>query len=57
MTAKAGDEEPKLRRMTAAELALEVDGYPECLRDRVIAVVVSADGRSARVTLAPKEAT
>lgn len=46
-----------MQRMTAAELALEVDGYPECLRDRVIAVAVSADGRSARITLAPKEAT
>lgn len=51
------DDGPKLHRLTAQQLAHELDGYPECIRDRVIAVAVSVDGRCARVTLAPKEAT
>ncbi len=51
------DDGPKLHRLTAEQLARELDGYPECIRDRVIAVAVSVDGRAARITLAPKEAT
>lgn len=46
-----------MQRMTAEQLVHELDGYPECIRDRVRAVAVSVDGRAARITLAPKEAT
>lgn len=46
-----------LRALTAEALVTEVADYPETIRGRVIAVQLGDDGRYARVTLAPKEAT
>ena len=46
-----------LHRLSAEGLVTEVEDYPETIRGRVIAVQLGDDGRYARVTLAPKEAT